>query len=283
MATTTQRRNGYAEDGYTNIALVARDWRLESRKRPGRFSSAAMGLAPHFHQIMRVCSNEGADVVLFALWSHNERNGGPIRRRWLFPEGTDHQIVVVAPTKGKREVVQVWHRDGEQATFDQQFRRSADASSKKKALLENLDERVIGKLLVLICGESNIIATRARQQIVDPIGFRQALRRRGVRIVLNPVHSYMRRPEMRRKRAAISRWSHTMVSVWNRGVKDGIEANVPWELHIDGVRAMEAIREVEQAIPGQPGVRIGMVRLAVPRHESLGRPAGGRRPAKEAK
>jgi hypothetical protein len=267
----------------TTIAMVARDWRRERRQRDVKFTSRSMGFHPYFTRITRLCSDSGADLVMFALWAHDERHG-VVTRAHMFPRGTRHRLVVIAVTRHKKEFVEVWFRAPQaKIKYEQKVRRAADSQTKKRALVDEFDARTVGRTLLLICGESNIISTKAHRHVVDRYRVRHRLKQRGIQLVLNPVHSYMHRPEMRRKRSALSRWTHAVLSVWNRGVDEGVETREPWDAHIDGVAARDDVRELHDAIPGQPGIRIGIITVGTSARTVIGLPKNAITPLRKDK
>jgi hypothetical protein len=249
-------------DRIWRIAVIARDWLSESRAREHGFTNRNIGLAPFFSEIARCCSAQRADLLLFCLWTHSEDDDGRLAKHQLFPAGTTHRVVIVEVTRKGKEWMELWHRAHRSPVrFLQCFSRSSESRDKKLRFMRDLDQRQLGRLLIIICGESNIVNTRRGAGIVDAFHIREQLKRRGVRVILNPIHDYMRRYEMSRKRAALSRWTQVMVSVWNRGSKGGAEARLPWQLHVGGRRADAWIREVVEPVSGQPGVRVGMLDL----------------------
>ena len=115
--------------------------------------------------------------------------------------------------------------------------------------------------MLLLCGEANLITTeRQSRAILDPYGVLPYLRGAKVRVVLDPLHTYMRRHEMVIKRQAMARAAHAVVCVWNRGCVAGSEATVPWAAYREGRTVTDQIQEVA-AVPSQPGVRIGILTL----------------------
>jgi hypothetical protein len=88
-------------------------------------------------------------------------------------------------------------------------------------------------------------------------------------VILNPIHDYMRRYEMRKKRELYSRAGRTVVSVWNRGNRGRRgEAHEPWTVYHDGESHTNAVRAV--AAPDcRADVQIGVVDLDHLQHSGL--------------
>ena len=59
----------------------------------------------------------------------------------------------------------------------------------------------------MLCGESNIINTKRKgsPEYVDNFKFLEKLNHKGIKIILNPIHDFMRRYEMKKKRAKLDR------------------------------------------------------------------------------
>jgi hypothetical protein len=114
--------------------------------------------------------------------------------------------------------------------------------------------------LLVFCGETNIVKTFRKSEIFDdPYKFADWLRKMNVRLVLNPIHDYMRRYEMRRKRRYYSCDGRTVISVWNQG--KGNEARLPWTVFHNDDERTNAVQELAQPFRDRPDIRIGIVDL----------------------
>ena len=244
------------------IALIARDWKRQVARGPGRFLDGNMGFAPYFAEIARVASDHGADTLLFCLSSHDAGKLGELARKALFPPGTHHQVVVLGIERQSGEEVEVHLRSRRRPIrFRQHFGRTSDPEREKKECRDGLPDRQLGDAVLLLCGETNLIKTeRPSRDIIDPYGVLPYLRGAKVRVVLDPLHTYMRRHEMVIKRQAMARAAHSVVCVWNRGCVAGSEAAVPWAAYHEGRTVTDQIQEVA-AVPSQPGVRVGLLTL----------------------
>jgi hypothetical protein len=100
---------------------------------------------------------------------------------------------------------------------------------------------------------------RGSDEFYDPFNFADRLRQLNVRLVLNPIHDYMRRYEMREKRRYYSLGGRTVVSVWNQG--KGKEAHLPWTVFRDGAERTDAVRELPRPFADRPDIRIGVLDL----------------------
>jgi hypothetical protein len=97
---------------------------------------------------------------------------------------------------------------------------------------------------------------RGSDEFYDPFNFADRLRDLKTRFVLNPIHDYMRRYEMREKRRFYSQGGRTVVSVWNLG--KGKEAWLPWTVFHNGEEWTDRVQEVETPFPDRSDIRIGV-------------------------
>jgi hypothetical protein len=260
---------GRPDLGLKSVAVVARDFQREISTDTGKFRSRKQGFAPHIQQAVRVASDHGADTILFSLWSHNAGKLGELSRSDLFPRGTHHSAVIMgvarrdSKAKKDKEVTEVWHRSRQAPlVFSQLFGKTSAPNASKKSLSEGLSQRQFGPILVLLCGEVNIVKTqRSKSGIVDEFAFLPRLRSAGIECILNPIHTYMYRPEMATKREALALAAGNLVSVWNRGLTKGSESKTPWAVYRNGKTVKNSVREIDLPIPSQPGVRIGIIDL----------------------
>ena len=128
--------------------------------------------------------------------------------------------------------------------------------------MDGLAERRVDNAVVIVCGESNIVSlVRASREFYDPFGFADALSKLDVSIILNPIHDYMRRCEMRKKRRYFSRGDRTVLSVWNRG--KGREPDLPWTVYHDDIDRTQTVRELPELFVDRPDIRVGVVDVAM--------------------
>jgi hypothetical protein len=133
---------------------------------------------------------------------------------------------------------------------------------RKRRFIDRFASRKFGEAFLLLCGESNIVQTqRSTARIVDRFDFRGMLRHNGVRVILNPVHTYMRRPEMKKKRKALSVGERLVLSVWNAGWSPGGEAKDPWTVYYDGRDISSCITTIHRPLPEQLGICVAIVVL----------------------
>ena len=223
-------------------------------------------LSEHAARIHRRCDQHGCDTVVYCLHSWSDRS--PVQRsHTVMFGGLHHMQRVVIETGEPISVigpVETWVRSQQQPTTStQRFGRSAEPPGKKQLLIDELPDRQIGRNgLLLLCGESNVVTmNRGTGEMRDPFGINKRLKRLGIEVILNGLHSYMRRHEMQKKRAYLSRQGRTVLSVWPQGRWDN-EARLPWTVWHDGQNRTDAVREVLPPFRDRPDIRIGVVDLS---------------------
>ena len=176
----------------------------------------------HFARINRLCDARGCDTILYALYTWDRDSPTSRDAESCFAEMAHVNRVILevgSPESENFDHVEILQRgDREPRKVRQHFAASGDSGSRKSMFIEELDERTFGDALLVLCGETNIASTqRGTAEMSDPHNFVGRLRSMGIRLILNPIHDYMRRPEMREKRRRYSRAGATVVSVWNMG------------------------------------------------------------------
>ena len=240
------------------VGVVSHDYRLRNALGHTDFSE-------HFHRINRTLDAAGCDTILYALytWSH----GSPVPRDYasVFDGMENVQTIILelgepdAPQESLR--TEIWDRKRTvPATVHQHFSTSGDRMGRKEAFMRDLSNRVHRDAALMLCGESNIISTvRDGEAISDPYDFLPWLDAMHIQVVLNPIHDYMVRYEMKTKRGHYSRRGRTVIAVWNKGKRRGSEAANPWTVHHDGVDRTYNVQELKLDTPGRADYRAGVV------------------------
>jgi len=237
------------------IALVAHDYNVPD-------SRGLYDYSEHFTGINKLCDEQGCDTILYALYTWDSTS--PIARMHdsIF-NGLKHvQRVVLEvgqPSDNFDHVVEIWVRGQLQPILvHQRFATSSSPTTEKQRFVDDLPFRQIGTALLVICGETNIASlVRGSDEFYDPFDFADRLRNLKTRLVLNPIHDYMRRYEMREKRRFYSQGGRTVVSVWNQG--KGKEAWLPWTVFHDGEEQTDRVQEMERPFAERPDIRIGIL------------------------
>lgn len=246
-----------ASVAFRRVALVSHDYNVPDAR--GLFD-----YSEHFGRINKVCDDLACDTVLYALYTWDSRS--PILRTHdsVF-SGLQHVqriVLEIGLPPDSADSLEVWIRGRLQPIrMLQRFATSQSPTSDKQRFMDDLGARQIGPALLMICGETNIASTvRGSNEFYDPFGFTNQLRNRNVELVLNPIHDYMRRHEMREKRRFYSQQARTVLSVWNKG--KGSEASLPWTVFHNGHEKTDRVSEQSDPIPERPDIRIGTIDLA---------------------
>ena len=217
---------------------------------------ATFGYAPFFSSIADTAAAAGCDTVVYALApqpgiplvTHSQLFGRSRKISTVFLEVTEPDGSAVVEVW--RQGVRIPHR------FRQRLARSQDSDSHKRALMRGLPARTFGSTMFLACGEANIISTQRDLAVtIDRFGFLPMLA--GRRLILNPSHTYMARPEMKEKRRRFSEGGRLVISVWNPG-HQAREAKLPWQVFVNGVEASELIKPIAFS---EPLIHIGVYGL----------------------
>jgi hypothetical protein len=238
------------------IALISHDYNVPD-------SRGLYDYSEYFARINKLCDDQGCDTILYALFTWDS-NSPVTRTHGSIFDGLEHVqrvLVEVGEPPDTFDHVEVWRRSrAEPVVARQRFATSSSPPADKQRFLDDLPARRIADALLLLCGESNIVKLkRASKKIEDGFGFRDRLRELHVRVVLNPIHDFMTRYEMREKRRFCSRDGRTVVSVWNKG--RGKESWLPWTVFHDGEERTDRVREIEAPFAERPDIRIGLVEL----------------------
>jgi len=252
----------HAERCFQKIALISHDYTQ-------RDSAGLWDYSEHFRRINEWCDQEGCDTILFSLYSWDRRSTvqkdaesmfkGLRHVRRIVLEAGDLAIEHDGPSDDL--LVEVWLRDV-QAPFlmRQRFATSKEAAHGAGNFIADLPNRQVGEALVMICGETNLASlNRALDEVSDSYRFLERLTEMRVSLILNPIHDYMQRYEMPRKRQYYSTQGRTVVSVWNMG--KGRESGIPWTVFHDGVERTVLVQDLPCCFTDRPDIRIGVLSL----------------------
>jgi len=241
-------------DSIKKIALVSHNYNIADEQ-------GLLDYSQHFARINTLCDEQGCDTILYALYTWDERSPVTKSHDAIFGKLAHIQRVIVEvgkPTESY-DYVEVWLRNQKAPLLIRQvFAVSSASGTDKRRFIDGLVSRRIAQGLLVLCGETNITSlVRGSADFYDPFRFVDRLRELDVRLVLNPIHDYMRRYEMREKRRFYSLDSKIVVSVWNQG--KGSESHNPWTVFHNGSEKTYAVRELSRPFNDRPDIRIGIV------------------------
>jgi hypothetical protein len=236
------------------IALVSHDYNMPD-------SRGLFDYSEHFTRINKICDEQGCDTMLYALYSWDSTSPATRSHNSIFEglKNIQRVVIEVGHPPHSFDHVEVWVRDQQQPIqAHQRFATSSSSISDKQQFLHDLPSRQIGTALLVICGETNIASlVRGSDRFNDPFGFADRLRDLKTCLLLNPIHDYMRRYEMREKRRFYSQGGRTVISVWNQG--KGKEAWLPWTVFRNGVERTDCVKEIDRPFAERPDIRIGVL------------------------
>lgn len=240
-------------DKIKKVALVSHNYNLANRRGLYDYSE-------HFARINKLCDEQGCDTILYALYTWDLDS--PANKHWSIFEGMSHVqriVLEVGQPPDSYDHVETWVRERQEPILaHQQFARSTASTTDKQRFIDELGSRQTGDALLMICGESNIVKLkRASKTFEDWFGFCDRLQDLNVSVVLNPIHDYMTRYEMREKRRFYSGNGRTVLSVWNQG--RGKESHLPWNVFHDQEEGTDAVQELPRPFSDRPDIRIGIV------------------------
>lgn len=238
------------------VALVAHNYTVTD-------SRGLYDYSEYFTRINKLCDVQGCDTILYALYTWDSTS--PVARTHdsIFNglEQVQRVVLEVGQPPDSFDHVEVWVRGQQQPILGhQRFAKSTSPTSDKQQFVDELASRQIGDALLVLCGESNIVKLkRASKTFEDWYGFCDRLKEISPRVVLNPIHDYMTRYEMKEKRRYYSRNGRVVVSVWNQGREK--ESWLPWTVFHNGNERTDQVQEIEQPIAERPDIRIGIIEL----------------------
>lgn len=216
----------------------------------------------HFSEINRICDNNGCDTILYALFTWDKKSPAVRNHQSIFHNLRNVQCIMIeeGSKTSANKTVEVWQKGkNKPKLIEQRFAKAKDFYEQKKDFMWDTSNRVIGNGIVVVCGESNIAGYVPKDgSFKDDFGFNSILKSLSIQVVFNPLHDYMTRYEMKRKRAYYSREGRTVITVWNQGKKKG-EGRIPWTVFHNGNDITEMVREIPGPIPERSDIRIGIV------------------------
>lgn len=255
----TDKKTNY--DYPVKAALVSRNYRTEKD-----FSSC-------YSEVIKAADENQCDTVIFSMWSLHSGNKS-FDKDYIFQNSQNIKRIFLEtgnieeqgnPDKMKNFKTEVWLKNKEKPEkIYQIFAKASEDEFLKKTLAETFDKRIFDGCGLMLCGESNIIKYRQSTKKPDDVyGISNILNKNNVRFIINPVHDYMIRHEMKKKRAFLSLNKRYTVSVWNLGKvsssgKKINEAYHPWTVFYNGEDITESVEEINNFMP-ENDIRLGIV------------------------
>ncbi len=237
------------------VAVVSHNYNLLNRYGHQDFSE-------HFSEINKICDIKTCDTILYSLFTWDEKSPVPRNHQSIFSGLKNVRCIIleVGNQKSVRKVVEVWLKGNDSPKLiEQKFAKAKDSYEQQRDFISDINKRVIGNGIVVVCGESNIVGYVPRDgSFKDNFEFNGILRSLSTQFVFNPLHDYMTRYEMKKKRAYYSREGRTVITVWNQGKRKG-EGRIPWTVFFNNKDITVMVKEIPIPIPARPDIRIGIV------------------------
>ena len=178
------------------------------------------------YPVINICDKLGYDTILFSSWSaplaqhykldHSDlfRNTKNIRNIMLefanIPENNNFSSFT-------DNITTLMTRDHGVFDFKQKLAFPPENSKIISNFFDGLKSRIFGNALILICGEINMSGEILKNgKINDKYNFLDYLDSSSVKLILNPIHTYMGSPETVKKRLAIAGEDRILLSYWNQ-------------------------------------------------------------------
>jgi hypothetical protein len=153
----------HAEPDIQKVALVSHDYNKSDANGLWDYST-------HVRRIIEACDQRGCDTVLFALYTWDVRSPVPRSHEAMF-SGLKHVRRIVmefgdlsshSDEPGLEDLaVEMWLRASQSPVIHRQrFATSEEAAAGAGRLVRELEGRLMGSALVMICGESQVISEK---------------------------------------------------------------------------------------------------------------------------
>lgn len=255
---TKKANNNRKIDSPKKIALVSRNYKLTD------------DFSEHMSQLIGIVDQNNCDTVIYSMWSFDDSNNN-LTEKQVFVNSKNIKRVILETGNLKSMTdlkTEIWSVDNEAPQIIyQEFAKANEDVLKKKHIVSNYFNRIIENCFLLLCGEMNIIKYKMQDKICnDEFDLTTVLNKNDIKFIINPIHDYMVRHEMKKKRAFLSFNNRYVISVWNTGKisstgKKIAEAKVPWTVFNNGHDISDNIIEIKSVVSNCPDIRIGVLTI----------------------
>jgi hypothetical protein len=248
------------------IGIVSRDYRNREKNGHRDFSYA-------FKSILTALDEQACDSVLFSLYTINKRTSFNVQNILEELNFENIKTIFLEEFKDSEERVPVenviYYQDKDKWREQRLTQNFARANELTKKRIEDFrkevkEKRIFGNFAVLLCGETNIVKyNKDDKKIGDPHNYLPLLNEE-IKVILNPIHDRMIRPEMKPKREYLSKNQRLVVSVWNKGRSDknGKVKNYKtpdWTVFYNGME--KELKPLNHNVDNQADIQIGIINL----------------------
>ena len=248
------------------IGIVSRDYRNREKNGHRDFSYA-------FKSILTTLDEQACDSVLFSLYTINKRTSFNVESILKELKIKNIRTIFLEEFKDSEERVPVenviYYQDKDKWREQRLTQKFARANELTKKRIEDFrkevkEKRIFGNFTVLLCGETNIVKyNKDYKKIGDPNNYLPLLNDE-IKVILNPIHDRMIRPEMKSKREYLSKNQRLVVSVWNKGRSDKngkvkIYKTPDWTVFYNGME--KELKPLNHNVDNQTDIQIGIINL----------------------
>lgn len=248
------------------IGIVSRDYRNREKNGHRDFSYA-------FKSILTTLDEQACDSVLFSLYTIDNRTSFNVQNILEELNFENIRTIFLEEFKDSEERVPlenvIYYQDKDKWREQRLTQNFARANELTKKRIEDFrkevkEKRIFGNFAVLLCGETNIVKyNKDDKKIGDPHNYLPLLNEE-IKVILNPIHDRMIRPEMKPKREYLSKNQRLVVSVWNKGRSDknGKVKNYKtpdWTVFYNGME--KELKPLNHNVDNQADIQIGIINL----------------------
>lgn len=245
------------------IALISKRFNYSD----GRGSKGFSSFSEHLRTITQICEESACDTILYCLYTFDRKKNNRLNKNLMFGNTKKIKNVIIEHWDSSDKAfpwrVEVWNKEKRIPFIHfQRFGKSQEPKDRKIKFLDDFESRSHGETHIMICGESNIINTKRKGPplYIDNYNFLENLNNKGIKFILNPIHDFTRRYEMKKKRAILSRGGRYLISVWNHGKPR--ESKVPWTVYYDGDEITSRVKQIQpNPIPSREDIQIGLLSI----------------------
>jgi len=251
-----KNKNKRTIDSPLKIGLVSRNYQVTK------------DFSEHMLKIVAIADKNNCDTLIYSMWSFDDSNKKTTKSQ-IFQNSTKIKRVILETGNLKlmSDVkTEIWFKEKrEPRIIYQRFAKASEEEYKKELIVDNSFERIIEDCFLLLCGETNIIKYKQKLKTMkDEYKLVDILENFGINYIFNPVHDYMIRHEMKKKRAFLSLNNRYVISVWNTGKLSSkgekiAESKIPWTVFFNGQDLTAKVNEISSVIPGIRDIRIGVL------------------------
>lgn len=200
------------------IAVITRNYYYT----PYIYSESQAEVTP----LVQYCDDEGYDTILFSPWTvHlNFYKQFDYSKLFLNTKNIRNIMFEFGNIYGdddyshfKDNITVLATRDNGVFHFKQQLAFSNPNKELQQCFFNDLEKRIFGDTLILLCGEINMSGNILENTDTDDtFGFRKYLDSSSIKLILNPIHTYMGSGPTLKKRLALADKEKVLLSYWNQ-------------------------------------------------------------------